>query len=371
MEKKKLTVRGVLGVAGTYLAFAIGSGFATGQEILQYFAAFGSGAFGALILFFIFGSLIDTEFITLGQREEYQQIERKDAAYRYYCGKYVGVFYDYFTNLFVYMSFIVMCSGAGATLNQHYGIPTWVGVVILAAAAGFTVTLGLNRIADIIGKIGPALIIITIIICLPNIFMGDLSIGEGIRLTGEVDIIKAAETWPMSIFNYLGFSILWMVAFLPVYGRTLDSMKQAAAGQILGVGALSVTALIIILAMFTNMDDVATAQIPILTLATNLSPIFGSIFAIIIMLGIYSSAVPLLYSPATRFVHEKTVQGKALILGLALLGAVIAQLVPFNRLLNIIYSINGYVGIIFIILVFIKAIRRIVTKRAQKGNENA
>ena len=37
METKKLTFGSVLTVAGTYLAFAIGSGFATGQEILQYF----------------------------------------------------------------------------------------------------------------------------------------------------------------------------------------------------------------------------------------------------------------------------------------------------------------------------------------------
>lgn len=358
MEKKKVTLGSVLTVAGTYLAFAIGSGFATGQEILQYFTAFGIGGIGVLILYFVGGSLMNTEFITIGQKE---QFDRKDGVYRYYCGKYVGIFYDYFTNVFVYMSFIVMCSGAGAALNQYYGLPSWIGVVVMALVAGFTVTLGLKRIADIIGKIGPALIVITILICIPNIFMGG-SIKEGIELIPDLDLIKASDSWIMSAFNYLGFGILWMVAFLPVYGKTLQSAKQAAIGQVLGCAFFAITALIVMLAMWANMADMEGAQIPILTLATNLSGVFGGIFAIIILFGIYSSAVPLLYSPATRFVDEKTVKGKVIIVALALFGAFVALLLPFNELLNLIYVVNGYVGIIFIILVIIKVIVRNVKK---------
>lgn len=359
MSRNKVNFSGVLTVAGTYIAFAIGSGFATGQEVLQYFTAYGAGAFAALIAYFIIGAWMDTEFITTGYRE---QFETKDGVYKYYCGKYIGTFYDYFTNLFVYLSFIVMCSGAGAALNQHYGLPAWVGVIILAIAGGLTVTLGLSRIADIIGKIGPALIVITIIICIPNIFMGDLSIKEGMALTADLDLVKAADSWYMSVFNYLGFGILWMVAFLPAYGKTLNSFKQAASGQILGVAMFTVTALIVVLAMFTNMESMEGSQIPILTLANNLSPALGGIFAIIILLGIYSSAVPLLYSPATRFVNEKTRKGKIVILVLALLGAAVALLLPFNKLLNMIYVVNGYVGVIFIIFVVIRVIVRVMKK---------
>ncbi len=361
MEKKKSSMGSVLTVAGTYIAFAIGSGFATGQEVLQYFTVFGAGAFAGLLIYFIGGALMDTEFITIGQKE---QFERKNGVYRYYCGKYVGTFYDYFTNLFVYMSYVVMCSGAGAALNQHYGLPSWVGVVLLAAAAGLTVTLGLEKIAAIIGKIGPALIIITILICIPNIFNGASSISQGMDLAPKLDFIKAADSWWLSVFNYLGFGILWMVSFLPAYGKTLNSTKQAAAGQVLGVALFTVTALIVVLAMFSNMASMEGSQIPILTLASNLSPAFGSIFAIIILLGIYSSAVPLLYGPATRFVDEKTAKGKTVMVILALVGAAIALLLPFNELLNIIYTVNGYVGIIFILLVILKVIVRNIQKKA-------
>ena len=63
----------IITVAGTYLAFAIGSGFASGQEILQYFTVYGAMGFVALIAFCIIGSAMDTEFIVVGQREQFEK----------------------------------------------------------------------------------------------------------------------------------------------------------------------------------------------------------------------------------------------------------------------------------------------------------
>lgn len=63
-------------------------------------------------------------------------------------------------------------------------------------------------------------------------------------------------------------------------------------------------------------------------LATNLSSVFGGIFAILILFGIYSSAVPLLYGPSIRFVDEKTTKGKTVMLVLAAFGALIPLFLP-------------------------------------------
>jgi uncharacterized membrane protein YkvI len=338
MEPKKVSFRSAIIIAGTYLAFAIGSGFATGQEIMQYFTVYGSGVIPSLIAFLIVGSLMNSEFITTGQRE---QFAHKNDVYKYYAGKYLGTFYDYFTNLFVYMSFVVMCSGAGATLEQHYGLPSYVGVIIVALASGFTVTLGLKRIAEIIGRIGPALIVIVIVICVVNIAIGKNSVSEGVALLPDLDFLSAGPNWYVAAFNYAGFGILWMVAFLPAYGKTLNSQKEAAVGQTLGVFLFTLTTLVVILAMFCNITSLEGAKVPILTLAINLSPVFGSLYAILILFAIYSSAVPLLYGPAIRFVDEKTVKGKVIMVALALFGAFIATLLPFNLLMNYIYVVNG------------------------------
>ena len=41
MSKHDVSLKTVIKFAGAFTAFLIGSGFATGQEVLQYFASYG------------------------------------------------------------------------------------------------------------------------------------------------------------------------------------------------------------------------------------------------------------------------------------------------------------------------------------------
>jgi predicted transport protein len=149
MEKQKMNVKQIIIYAGAFIAFLVGSGFATGQEIMQYFVAYGfMGILGALIVFTLF-LYVGVSFILAGNKNKFP---KRNDIYIYYCGKIVGIFYDYFSVIFIYMSFIVMIGGAGATLQQQYGLPTYVGGIGLAIVAGGTVVFGLNKIVDVIGS---------------------------------------------------------------------------------------------------------------------------------------------------------------------------------------------------------------------------
>ena len=59
---QKVDFKNVIKMAGAFAAYLIGSGFATGQEILQFFASYGiQGLWGVLIiaiLFAIFGFVV-------------------------------------------------------------------------------------------------------------------------------------------------------------------------------------------------------------------------------------------------------------------------------------------------------------------------
>ncbi len=156
---KKVNWGRVLILAGAVIAFTIGSGFATGQEIIQYYTAYGVQGIFTVLLFAVCFIYYNYNFAKAGAEEHF---EKGNDVYKFYCGKYVGTFMDYYSTIFCYMSFFVMVGGAASTLNQQYGLPSWVGGVVLTALAILTVVGGLNSLVDKIGVVGPAIVVLCI-----------------------------------------------------------------------------------------------------------------------------------------------------------------------------------------------------------------
>ena len=79
----------VLKIAGAFTAYLIGSGFATGQEAMQFFAAYGAlGVLGAALSLALF-IYICASLMLAGK---HYQLTRNEDVFRFYCGDYVGVF---------------------------------------------------------------------------------------------------------------------------------------------------------------------------------------------------------------------------------------------------------------------------------------
>jgi len=62
---------------------------------------------------------------------------------------------------FLFGVFVVMISGAGATLTEYYGLHPMVGRVGMALVSFITVSLGLDKLSKILGGIGPIIIVFT------------------------------------------------------------------------------------------------------------------------------------------------------------------------------------------------------------------
>lgn len=71
LGKKQLNWGKVFTLAGAFIAFLIGSGFATGQEVMQYFSSFGLlGAFGVIVVFLLF-LYVGIEFMIAGYNNKF------------------------------------------------------------------------------------------------------------------------------------------------------------------------------------------------------------------------------------------------------------------------------------------------------------
>lgn len=353
----------VLSYAGAFMAFLIGSGFATGQEVLQYFAAYGLGgglmvALCCVILFIFVGGC----FIAAGKRESF---EKGSDVYRYYCGKYVGNFYDYFSIIFIFMSFVVMIAGAGATLNQHFGLPTWLGSIAMMALVCITTIFGLNGIIDVIGKMGPVIAIFAIFLGVYSFLSNPTAVVENTaRLaSGEIKVMQVGSNWLTSASSYVGFCMLWLAAFLAAMGKGTNSTREGVFGTTFGAIGFTLGCTTMMLGLLAFLPEIAGSQIPALILAGKIGSWLAIIFSVIIFGGIFTTAVPLLWQVSSRFTVEGSKTFKLTTVGCALVGTIIALFIPFNGLVNIIYGINGYVGIILLAFILVKEIRRLAAKR--------
>ena len=357
MEKRRTNWGQAFKFMGAVLAFAIGSGFATGQELLQYFTAYGYQSILVGIVFLIIFIYSNYCFAVAGNREKFT---KGSQVFQYYCGRYLGTVFDYFSVLFCYLSFIVMVAGAASTLRQQYGLPLVLGGVILTVLACVTVMFGLDSIVDVISKIGPVLVVIALFIgvysFIAAIMGGTVSEGAQLVRTGEVAVMKASSNWFMAGASYGGFCLLWFAGFMAQLGAK-NNMRELMIGQALS-GTFNITACVIVgFALLGNVASVAGLQIPNLLLAEKIWAPFAYIFAVIIFAAFYTTSCPLLWTAASRFTAEGTRKFKLLTVVLAAAGLIIALAVPFNVLLNYVYVINGYGGFLLLILMFIKNLR--------------
>ncbi|MGV8983275.1 YkvI family membrane protein [Clostridium sp.] len=354
LENQKIRWERVITYAGTFIACLIGSGFSTGQEVLQYFSSYGyQGVLGGIVVCLLF-LYVGVDFVTVGQKHKFP---KGSDIYKYYCGNIVGSFYDYFSIAFIYMSYIVMIGGAGATLHQQYGIPTYIGGIIMGILGTCTVIFGLEKIVSVIGKMAPVIVVLIITLGVSAILKNPQGLTKVNEVLPKLHLLKASSNWFYAAASYVGFCMLYLAAFMASMGKSSEKGKDLVLGIIFGAIGFSLALVIISLGILANIEQLAGTMVPSLILAANIHPILAIVFSFIVIAGIYTTSVSLLWQVVARFSEEKTCKFRTLTIALATIGVFAGLKVPFDRLVNIIYVINGYVGIILLGFIIIKTTR--------------
>lgn len=369
--KKNLSLTSIIALCGACISFYIGAGFATMQEVVQYEASYGSMFPVVILVAAVIYVYTNISFATNGNR---LSLTRGGDIYETYCGvfgkkfgKIAAVFFDYFSAIFCYMSFVVMCGGASSTVAQQWGLPTWVGGIALTILVICTVVFGLDGILKALSKIGPVIIVMILIVSVITAITGasNLSANMAAVDAGQYsDVMKqVGDGNPFaSGASYGGFVILWFAAFLAEIGAK-NKLKEVNIGMILSTLFIFGAASVCCFALIGHIDATAAADIPALVLAKQISPLLAQVFAIIICAGIYTSAVPLLWTGVRKVSKEGTPKYRIVTIMGGVLGCVIATLVPYKGLINVLYGLNGYLGFI---LVFFMIIYDVKTRMGMK-----
>lgn len=352
-EREKLGehVKKSLQIGSAFVGLVVGAGFASGQEILQYFTSFGimgiAGAVVAMLAFAFLGSI-------LAQLGSQLQTDSHKAVMHHIGGRYIGALLDVLITLFLFGFAVVMFAGAGAAVQQTLQLAPAVGSFLLVALTIGTLLLNVKSILTVITAVTPYLMGLVLLILLYAIFTTDISWKEADMLAKQQP--AAAGNWLLSAGLYVSYNLVAGTAILIVMGGTVKQVNIARLGGALGGIMLGLLIMFIHLALFLKIDVIVGVALPTITLANEMHRVVGVLMSVALLGMMYNTAVGMLYTFTVRFCPptSKFFKPAVIIVGFA---GLIASFAGFTNLVGQLYSVMGYVGFLLIGLTIFSLLR--------------
>ncbi|RNF39102.1 hypothetical protein [Planococcus salinus] len=351
-------------MGSAFIGIIVGAGFASGQEILQYFTSFGYlGIIGALISTVLFAYLgmsltrLGSVMKTTSHREVIYGIS----------GKWIGRIVDYIIILTLFGVGVVMIAGAGSIFSQQFGLSSALGSTVMAILVILTIMMNVQKVIAVIGTITPFLVFTVIALMIYSLTTMELSFAELNPLAKEQ--ISAVPNWFLSSINYVSFNIAVGASMAIVMGGTEKDEKVAARGGLIGGLGIGVLILLSHLALFSKIDSVGGSEMPMLQIADDISPILGFFMSFILFGMIYNTAVSMLFSFSARFVVMGTNKFRIFVLVVGGI-AYVLSFVGFTSLVNMFYPVVGYLGLFLVGALIFSSFRKKVKPVGLTGPAN-
>ncbi|GLC89459.1 YkvI family membrane protein [Lysinibacillus piscis] len=334
-----------LQIGGAFVGIIVGAGFASGQEIVLYFTSYGfQGIYGALLatVGFAFVGMCIAQLSA-----KLQTTSHKDMIY-HMAGRSLGLVMDCLLSLFLFGVSVIMFAGAGATLHQMFGLPSWLGSICMMILTIVTLLLDVKSIVNIIALATPYLLFIVSMIAVYALTTMDLTFSELAIIAQRAH--SNTNSWWVTSLLYMSFNIGVCFSLLTVMCGSVRNKKTAGIGGILGGLLLGLLILLTNLALLAKMNLIVGLDVPMLALANHIHPIIGLLMAISLLGMIYNTAVGMLYSFMVRFFQPHKTSFTVAVVFVGGIGFLLS-FIGFTTLVAKLYAAMGYVGLVLVIFV--------------------
>lgn len=320
------------GIAAIYIGTVIGAGFASGQEIWEFFSRFGRKGGLGILLSTLLLVYLGAKAMLWGERIKAQSYQ--DLLYQI-AGTRLGRLGEWAMTLFLLALTGVMLAGAGAVAVQQ-GLPWAVGCWGTVALAVLVLKGRLEGIKGVNMVVIPLLFMIAIML--------QIRIAPGLLPDRALD--TSGFLWVLSACQYSGYNLFLA---LPVLGNMHQLEKDPVVlkwGGSLGGFALGVLAFLFHQAIL-GVDGYLW-ELPLMVVIKGWGRVWGWIYAFVLWGELFSTLLAHAFGLATRLglVNHKWY---LLQLSLLLAGTVLISGVGFARLVRVVYPIFGLISILMLI----------------------
>ena len=333
-------MKNILKIVFVIIGALIGAGFASGQEINIFLFSHGiQRLFGIIISSVLMGIIIYNTLNIINKydiknyKEFLDILIKKDSI--------IKNIINLIINIFILITFFIMIAGFGAYFEQEFGINSIIGSIILAILNFIIFNKSIEGLIKANGILIPILILFLIII--------------GFLCSKEINILEIQKyvvksnglKWLLDAILYCSYNSILLIPVIITLKKYIKNRKQTILISTITT-IITIGLSIIIYMILLKVDvDITKLEMPAVYVVSNMFKILRIIYGFIILASIFTTSISL----GTSFL-ENTCNNKKSYKQIAIImciSSVLVSKIGFSNLVNMLYPIFGYLGIIQII----------------------
>ena len=334
-----------------FIGIIVGAGFATGQEMLQYFVSYGKVGIIAAALSSLIMAISGLVVVQLGS---YYLAGDHGTVLRRVSYPLLARLLDLGVLITLFCTGTVMFAGAGSNLNQQFGFPTWVGALILLAITLIVGLLDVDKVTEVIGSITPLIIVfmtITVVWVLSTSH-ADYSVLEQAVHT----ITPVAPHWGIATMNYVGLNLMIGASMAIIIGGNNTDPRAAGLGGMIGGIIFGLMLTFATWSLYLRADQVAADDVPMLTIVNQIHPWLGFGMSIAILGMIFNTVIGMLYAFGRRITAKHPTRFYPAFVVSSLVAFAVSFL-GFKTLVATLFPILGYMGVLLFLVFLVGWVR--------------
>ena len=335
-------MKNVLTVTFVIIGTLIGAGFASGQEMYIFFYSYGlNGLFGLLVSSFLMGiiiykvlRMIEKNNIT-NYKEFLDIIVNKTFKRKYFNIKNI---FEIIINIFILITFFIMIAGFGAYFEQSLRINQFLGSIIIAVLSFSVFLSSVKGLVKVNGFLIPILIGLIFIVGILNFC--HLNFDE---FSSNL-IINKSSNWFINAILYCSYNSILLIPSIITLNKYIKNKKSnitIAIFTVLIVLGLS----IILFSILGNVDtDISNVEMPVVYVVEKMFKGLKMVYGFVIISSIFTTSISL----GTSFLNNvcKNKRSFPQVAGIMCITSVGVSNFGFSNLVNLLYPIFGYLGLI-------------------------
>lgn len=194
ISKDKMSV--TVGVAFVWFTTQFGGGFASGNQLRQYFVQFGVWAFATCILAQFIGAFYQWYGLRYAKKHNVYD-------YRSFNNSFYGKYSPIFSNLYELVYIVTLCVAPAAafatgvsTMESAFGINHWVGTAFVGVFIFVVAVYGTNVVRKVASTLSVLIVAGLLVVYIPNIIAqwGDISANIAASAANPAPVGKAFWT---------------------------------------------------------------------------------------------------------------------------------------------------------------------------------